>query len=1004
MKKQSMSKVFLICGIVLFAGVLSAKELLTFDNATFRIEGRKNKGIENTSLTPSAKNGTVLRWKSPTPSAIELALVSPASPKIPLFEKALFTLNAEFPKELRLRRIVFRMQDAKGEIFQFSNRISGNFSGKMKLEYTLSEGSAESSWGRNKNKKIDWPLSFYGLAIDTNRNTDPNGEIILKSLEYQVLGEALKISLDCGHPLKLLLPERKSPPALTFCNTGSEKAVLGGILRIEDFSGKIHASSINTTLPAGEKVAIPIPGDFSMPNWWKLQYNLVSAAGKKYSGEHRFARMIPAGPTAERATGFLFGICSHPERFGMEKAQTEALAAGLCGAKIMRIDFSWGRIQPQPTRWNFATYDSLVSLLKKQGIEVQAILGFSVKWAVPPDFKPKNATPKFATRGTFADPALYAVYCGKVAEHYKDSIRYFELWNEPDLVIFANFEFEKYMELLRAGSSAIRKISADARIMNGGMASAWTNTKNDPLCNNGWMQILKKDQGKHFDIFAFHGHGPYTDYTKQLNLLKQNGIIGKSAPRPWYSNETAETSARIGEAEQAVTLYKKILTAWANGAIGYNWYNLREKGELYAVGHHERHFGLITTDFEPKPAYLVFNMLAGTYRNARFQGETAIAPGITAYRFLGEKGEGLAALWSNLQKYPQTVMAKLPSGTVKVDLFGKETPVELRDGFAYLTLSSTPFTLKTPPGKEKEIQISSGYLAQKTPMQFFLEPGKSHPISIEFVNPTGKTLTLHLKTVLPNHVSIKPAVRSITLKAGEKQSVKYHLLATTSFSASPASPVNLLLKVMLEGSCVDTLVCSLARRPAANEPLFLLNQPGQYHSLVPSAPGNEAHYWKGAGDLSARIYFFRKGEKVHLKAEVTDDRHVQTHTGKNIWKGDSIQFGIRLPGQNGVWKIGLARLSDGKSEVVCWNRPAGAPDPSVAIRLTTWRDEKKKLTAYHAEIPLSLFGESVKSGELACHFNLIVNDNDGPLREGYLAVAPGMGTEENPFLWTPLTL
>ena len=108
--------------------------------------------------------------------------------------------------------------------------------------------------------------------------------------------------------------------------------------------------------------------------------------------------------------------------------------------------------------------------------------------------------------------------------------------------------------------------------------------------------------------------------------------------------------------------------------------------------------------------------------------------------------------------------------------------------------------------------------------------------------------------------------------------------------------------------------------------------------------------------------------------------------------------------EHGVWKIGLARLSDGKSEVVCWNRPAGAPDPSGAIRLTTWRDEKKKLTAYHAEIPLSLFRESVKSGELACHFNLIVNDNDGPLREGYLAVAPGMGTEENPFLWTPLTL
>ena len=29
-------------------------------------------------------------------------------------------------------------------------------------------------------------------------------------------------------------------------------------------------------------------------------------------------------------------------------------------------------------------------------------------------------------------------------------------------------------------------------------------------------------------------------------------------------------------------------------------------------------------------------------------------------------------------------------------------------------------------------------------------------------------------------------------------------------------------------------------------------------------------------------------------------------------------------------------------------------------------------------------------------FNLIVNDNDGKLREGYLAAAPGMGTGEGP--------
>lgn len=1008
--RKSMFKSRYTAVLFLTAGILSATELLRFDEAGFRVEGRKFPGselvrTESIPLSGSDRKGTALRWSNPVPTAIELGIVSPASPEIGKFEEAVFSLNVEFPEPLELRRIALRLRDSKGEIFQFINKKTGTFSGKLKLDYRVADdGSASAVWGGNKNRKIDWPLRFHGIAIDCNRKTLPGARILLNSLEYQRNGEIAEFSLDTGHRLNLLLPERKEPPAILVCNGGSDEIVLGGILCIEGTSGKARSIAVSATVPAGEQARIAIPGNYSKQGWWKIRYRLVSAAGKEYSGEHRFARMIPAGPTAERATGFLFGVCSHLERYGTEKAELEALAAGLCGAKIMRLDFSWYRLQPERNRWNFAVYDWIVELLAKQGIEPQAILGFSVKWAVPPDFKPKNTAPEFVRRGAFADPALYAAYCRTVAERYKDRIRYFEIWNEPDLVGFANFDFSRYMKLLQAGYKAIRRAAPEAVIMNGGIAGARTDSEVTPRNNNGWIKFLKEDGGRHFDLFAFHGHGPHAGYLVQLELLERNRMIGKNAPRPWYSNETAETSVRIGETEQAASLFKKLLTAWAHGAVGYNWYNLREKGEAYAIGHYERHFGLITSDFEPKPAYLAFNMLAHNYGNGKFMGTATVGSGLTALRFQGKNGEKLLALWNNTREHPQTLLATLPPGTVKVDLFGEETPIAIHDGFACIPVSSTPFTLKVPAEKNGTIRIENGFLSPEMPRRFVLDPGKTCTITIPLVNPMDKPLTLNLNAVPPEYVSIVPGSRTYQLKPGEKRYAEFRLLASPAFSAPTAHPKTLQMELTLNGTHLESIPFSLVRKPAAGEPLFRLEHHDQYNSLVPNAPGNEPFYWKGPGDLSARIFLDRKGGTLRLRAEVTDDLHVQPYSGDTVWKGDNIQFGVALPEQKGFWKIGLTRLANGKPEVFCWNRPEGFPDPTGAIRLTVRRDEKVKRTFYEAHLPLSALGMTGQSISTGFRFNLILNDNDGEFREGYLAVSPGMGTGEDPGRWAIVNL
>ena len=56
----------------------------------------------------------------------------------------------------------------------------------------------------------------------------------------------------------------------------------------------------------------------------------------------------------------------------------------------------------------------------------------------------------------------------------------------------------------------------------------------------------------------------------------------------------------------------------------------------------------------------------------------------------------------------------------------------------------------------------------------------------------------------------------------------------------------------------------------------------------------------------------------------------------------------------------------------------------------------KKLTVYEAELPLSAIGADSAKRKQGIRFNLLVNDNDGEMRESYLALTPGLGEGRRP--------
>ncbi len=998
--------IFIAAIVGSISAMLSGQEPLPLDQTRWKPVNLKHPGsetirVENVALEKNKRQLPAVIWGTPCPPVMELSLQG-RRPKFGKFDRAEFILTVHAPENLPLRRIVLRLIDRTGETFQFAPIQSGGLTeGTNQLRYAVDGTEPQATiWGGNSDKKIDWPLRLAGIAIDRNSRTPAGKRILLDSLECRPAGEHAAIDLQTGHPLNLLLPDRKAAPELVIRNTGLAPLKLTGTLTVSPYSGEPRTESISCDAAPGGEIRVPLPGNYRLQGWWKVDYRLKTETGKEFTGTHRFARMIPAGPTPERAQEFLFGLCGHPERFSPREAELEALAAGLCGAKILRVDFSWGKIQPRRDKWDFSVFDRLVNEFGRHGVELQCLLGYSASWSIQPGYKPKN--PKVKNRPGLPNYNDYATYAGTVADRYKNRIKYFEIWNEPDLVGFANFPAESYMELLRHGYNAIKKAAPDARVMNGGISSTRSNHSGRDTHNNGLLELLHADGGRHFDLFAFHGHGPYQFYENQLKELQKYGLTGPNAPRPWYSNETAESSAAIGECRQAASLFKKLLYAWANGAVGYNWYLLREKS-YYPPGHHERHFGLITVEFEPKPAYVTYNMLANIYKGSKFLRMLEVIPGSRGCLFRNPKGEGLLALWNDGS--PRTVLLTgLPAGTTRIDLLGNETPLPLQGGMAYLRIAEEPFTLRMPTLPTGEVKAGGEILSGKIPRQLALPAGGSKELALSLVNPLKQPLTMEICTVPPAGVIVTPDKCRLTLGAGKAKTVRLQLKGAPTFRATPTAPAKFCFSVTPAGLEPETIVLPVVNQHPADEPLFRLNKAGQYTSFVESAPGNEPLYWKGPEDLSAVVHLTGRDKTLQLEVTVRDDHHVQPHRGKTVWMGDNVQFALRLPGQETFWKFGLTRLADGKSEVFCWNRPAGFSGTVPSIRLQTSRDETKKLTTYQAKIPFRTIGMTPEIAADGFRFNLIVNDNDGNLREGFLAAAPGLGIGDEDPAWPIINL
>jgi hypothetical protein len=276
------------------------------------------------------------------------------------------------------------------------------------------------------------------------------------------------------------------------------------------------------------------------------------------------------------------------------------------GVGWVRMDFLWSDIEPESGRFEFDKYDSIVNLLAENGIHLLGLLDYSTDWAS--SCGKWNCPP--------GDTKLFINYTRAVMQRYKDKIKHWEVWNEPDSHIYwaAQDGLKSYCALLKDVYLAAKEIDPDCKILNGGFANGIASVNH--LYDNG-----AKD---YFDILNIH------IFESPLNAGAIKRILA-------YPKLAYKIMKRNGDADKKIWITEIGCPGVKRGTKVKNWWlgrNTTEKEQArwvrevftelirYAAvekvfwaffrdckGHWDNgvdYFGLVHWDFSPKPSFSAY--------------------------------------------------------------------------------------------------------------------------------------------------------------------------------------------------------------------------------------------------------------------------------------------------------------------------------------------------------------------------------------------------------------
>jgi hypothetical protein len=280
--------------------------------------------------------------------------------------------------------------------------------------------------------------------------------------------------------------------------------------------------------------------------------------------------------------------------------------AAAAGYHFLRQEFPWEDIEihgkgdfedrrHEPYRSAWEKYDQIVDLAEQNGMELIVRLSNPPGWTRAQG-EGENNVDTFAPPGNVQD---YADFVTAVAARYRGRVKYYQLWNEPNIYPewgSAAIAPEAYADLLKAGATALRTADPDAGAapyfdivaMQGyGLYSGPTDQRMHPrVINISRHQFVR-------DLMVKNG-----DAAKPIWIAEMNWNAAPEAVEPRYGRVTLEQQARY-----LPLAYERVQRDWPWIGVAATWYLKRATDLWETNGQPEAYFRLLAPDFTPQPVY-----------------------------------------------------------------------------------------------------------------------------------------------------------------------------------------------------------------------------------------------------------------------------------------------------------------------------------------------------------------------------------------------------------------
>jgi hypothetical protein len=363
------------------------------------------------------------------------------------------------------------------------------------------------------------------------------------------------------------------------------------------------------------------------------------------------------------------------------------------GVQWNREEISWHHIQSAPGgpfRWDgdeagFYNYDRSITLQHEAGIEMLGLLAYNPAWF-------KGQYPKLEEWLPDWSEYVYAT-----VKRYGDKIKYWEIWNEPNLAIAGYdsglYTTGHYVEVLKASQEAAQRADPEARIVLGALCDIWSDLPPNFHDTPEYLRELAElGAWKYFDVLAVH---PYRPGPPEIPTLRRDryetlkdtmddidAILEQWGPKPIWYTEMGWSREFFGikdDAEQAAWMERFFLLVLTRpGVEKVFWYDFRDDVDhpgLYTepVGNsssnREHHFGLLRRTYplrfdDPnlrKPGYHTFIFLNQTLSSLSWQGTLAdpYATENLGWQRWGDDQRTMDVIWwTQPDQEPQTVTVR----------------------------------------------------------------------------------------------------------------------------------------------------------------------------------------------------------------------------------------------------------------------------------------------------------------------------------------------------------